>query len=162
MDSENKGSHSKGACSCGEVEFTLLQAPMFIHCCHCTWCQKETGSAFALNALIETSSINLDGGKLTRITVPTNSGKGQIIVRCSKCLSALWSHYGAAEEKVAFLRVGTLNNSREIQPDIHIYTSSKVNWLKLGYDTPVVEEYYRRSQYWPESSINRYKSAVQA
>jgi len=161
MINENSGNFAKGTCGCGDIEFTVLRPPMFVHCCHCTWCQKETGSAFAVNALIETKNVKLEKGKISNKRVASNSGKGQIIVRCSTCYSPIWSHYGAAEEKVAFVRVGALNNSRLVRPDIHIYTSSKVNWLNFDGDVPVVEEYYRRSEYWPEESIQRYKNAVQ-
>lgn len=133
---------------------------MFVHCCHCSWCQKETGSAFVINALVETGAIELVQGEIESTEMPSNSGAGQQIIRCSACNTALWSHYGAAREKVAFVRVGTLSDPVACPPDIHIYTSTKLPWVILDNRVPVVEEYYRRSQYWPDSSIHRYKSAI--
>jgi len=162
MDKDKHDFPALGKCSCGEVEYSLLVKPMFVHCCHCTWCQKETGSAFALNALVENSNVIINKGSVNKIKTPSNSGSGQTIVRCANCHSALWSHYGAAEEKVAFVRVGTLINPGICKPDIHIYTTTKLDWMQLGEGTPVVEEYYRRSEYWPDSSIARYKNALQS
>lgn len=151
-----------GACACGHVNYKLHARPMFIHCCHCHWCQRETGSAFALNALIESSKIAVVKGEVKSIMMPTDSGVGQAILRCRKCESALWSHYGAAKEKVSFVRVGTLENAVSIEPDIHIYTASKQSWVNLSGPIPAVEGYYRRSEYWPDESIERYKLATKA
>ena len=150
-----------GRCTCGEVDYALSANPMFVHCCHCSWCQRETGSAFAINALIEANEVQVLKGNPELIQVPSNSGLGQLISRCPTCLTALWSHYGAAKNKVCFVRVGTLNNPNACPPDIHIFTSSKQHWLQLGSAVPVMDEYYQRSKYWPAESIARYKRAVQ-
>lgn len=149
----------KGGCSCGESEYELERMPMYVHCCHCTWCQKETGSAFAVNALIESSYVSLLKGEVNEIELPTNSGSGQKVVRCSRCQEALWSYYGAAKDKVSFIRVGTLDQPDLCPPDIHIYTSSKQKWVALKEGDTAVEEFYRRSEYWPADAIARYKSA---
>jgi hypothetical protein len=153
---------ASGRCACGDIHYNLNAAPMFVHCCHCSWCQRETGSAFALNALIEIEHLEVTRGVVARVETPSNSGTGQVIVRCPKCEVALWSHYSAAKEKVAFVRVGTLGNPNVCPPDIHIFTSSKQSWVELNPGTPKLEEYYRRSEYWPEQSLVRHKSATQA
>lgn len=157
-DNHNNG----GRCTCGAIAYALTAAPMFVHCCHCSWCQRETGSAFAINALIEAEHIQLIKGQPEIITVPSNSGKGQQICRCPVCKTALWSHYGAAKEKVSFVRVGTLNHPDACPPDIHIFTSTKQKWLQLSNAVPVMEQYYQRSKYWPEQSIVRYKRVTGA
>lgn len=149
-----------GRCTCGEVEYELTAAPMFVHCCHCSWCQRETGSAFAINALIETENVVVRRGCTETITVPSNSGMGQNICRCPSCKTALWSQYGAAKDNVCFVRVGTLNNPNACPPDIHIFTSTKQKWLQLDDSVPVMTEYYQRSKYWPEQSVVRYKRAI--
>lgn len=158
----NESVSYKGRCTCGEIEYELTSAPMFVHCCHCTWCQRETGSAFAINALIEADELRLIRGCPEKIEVPSNSGIGQVISRCPSCKTALWSNYGAAKEAVCFVRVGTLNNPDACPPNIHIFTSSKQKWVGLNNAVPVMEEYYQRSKYWPELSIQRYKRAIQA
>lgn len=151
-----------GGCSCGSVKYRLARAPMFVHCCHCSWCQRESGSAFAVNALIESFFVELLQGAVDTIEMPSNSGAGQKIVRCARCKSALWSHYGAAKDKVAFVRVGTLDNPDLCPPDIHIYTSTKQGWVALTDQAPITEEYYRRSSYWPEESLLRYRTVTES
>lgn len=152
--------HASGQCTCGQAHYEITQNPMFVHCCHCSWCQRETGAAFAVNALIESVCVNLSHGEIEEVQTPTNRGTGQLIVRCPSCKVALWSHYGAAKSAVAFVRVGTLNNSALCPPDIHIFTSTKLPWVVLDSDIPQMEEYYRRSLYWSEESVARYKKAI--
>jgi len=149
----------EGRCNCGEVRYRLLRAPMFVHCCHCSWCQRETGSAFVLNAMIETDSLELLAGTPGRSTRPSASGIGQAVMRCPACEVALWSHFGG-RDAIAFVRVGTLEQSGACPPDIHIFTSTKVPWVQLPADVPAVEEFYRRSEYWPAPAYRRYQDAV--
>ena len=148
-----------GGCACGGVHYALTATPMYVHCCHCRWCQRETGSAFAINALVETDCIKVLDGAPTPIKTPSESGGGQTIVRCPQCHVALWSHYPGIGESIAFLRAPTLDNPDAITPDIHIFTASKQPWVTLGDNIPIMNEYYRRSEYWPAASIDRLKVA---
>ena len=145
----------EGGCTCGEVRYRLTRSPMIVHCCHCRWCQRETGTAFALNAMIETDCVTLLSGKPEQVDTPSNSGKGQKIVRCPSCHIAVWSHYAGAGDVLSFVRVGTLDNPDALPPDIHIYTASKQPWVILPPDTPAFEEYYRRSEQLPEACLER-------
>lgn len=154
--SETQGAH-QGGCACGRIRYELGAKPLFVHCCHCRWCQRETGAAFAINAMVETEYVQVEGDRPNEIETPSESGRGQIIVRCPDCQVALWSHYAGIGPKVAFLRVGTLDDPDKIPPDIHIYTDSKQPWLTLARDVPVVKEYYARKDYWPEESLARLK-----
>ena len=149
-------SNLEGRCTCGQVRYRLGSAPMYVHCCHCTWCQRETGSAFAVNALIETDRIELLQGEPETVEVPSASGKGQKIVRCPECRVALWSHYAGAGELLGFVRAGTLDHPERISPDIHIFTSTKQPWVNLPGDVPAVPVYYDARKYWPEESQRRY------
>jgi hypothetical protein len=145
----------EGGCACRAVRYRMLTAPMFVHCCHCTWCQRETGASFALNALIEADRVVLLQGGVEAIDTPSNSGRGQRISRCPKCRIALWSNYAGAGEAIRFVRVGTLDQAFALAPDIHIFTSSKQPWIVLAPGTPAVPEYYDSRQYWPPESIAR-------
>lgn len=145
----------EGGCTCGNVRYRLESGPLFVHCCHCRWCQRETGSAFAINALIESDRVSLLSADVDHVRVPSESGKGQDIVRCASCHVALYSHYAGLGDAVAFVRVGTLDDPDALPPDIHIYTASKQPWVRLPDDIPAVPEYYRRSLYWPAGSIER-------
>lgn len=96
-------------------------------------------------------------GHVDRVATPSNSGKGQQIVRCNVCRVALWSHYAGAGPVLSFVRVGTLEDPDSLPPDIHIFTSSKQSWVVLHGDIPAVPGYYDRNQYWPLASLERRK-----
>jgi hypothetical protein len=151
--------HMQGGCTCRSIRYRMTAPPMFVHCCHCRWCQRETGSAFVINALIEVDHIELLSGKVEVIDTPSESGKGQKIHRCPDCKIALWSNYAGAGESILFVRVGTLDDPDRVPPDIHIFTSSKQPWLTLPAAVPAVPEFYRFKDYWPPESIERYKAA---
>jgi hypothetical protein len=145
----------EGGCACREVRYRMTSKPMFVHCCHCRWCQRETGTSFALNAMIEADRVVLMKGAVEVVDTPSNSGKGQKISRCPRCQIALWSNYSGAGDAVRFVRVGTLDDPDRLPPDIHIFTSSKQPWVVLPPGMPAVEEYYERTVYWPEESLDR-------
>ena len=144
-----------GGCTCRAVRYRLASAPLFVHCCHCRWCQRESGASFALNAMIESDRVVLLDGTPEVVLTPSNSGKGQKIARCPQCRIALWSNYGGAGDVVRFVRVGTLDKPDRLPPDIHIFTASKQPWVVLPPGIPAVEEYYDRTQYWPPESLER-------
>ncbi len=152
----------EGGCACCTVRYRLTTPPLFVHCCHCRWCQRETGSAFAINALVESDRIEILSGRPEIIDTPSESGKGQKIHRCPICRVALWSNYAGAGDRIHFLRVGTLDNPDRVPPDIHIYTSSKQPWVIIPDGVPSVPEFYRYTDHWPEASIDRYRAAVHA
>lgn len=147
----------EGGCTCRAIRYRMTSRPLFVHCCHCRWCQRESGTAFALNALIEADRVLLLQGNPEFIDTPSASGKGQNIARCPDCRIALWSNYAGAGDLVNFIRVGTLDDPDRLPPDIHIYTTSKQPWVVLPSGTPAVAEYYRRSEYWPGDSLVRYR-----
>ncbi|MGD8440245.1 MAG: GFA family protein [Holophagae bacterium] len=145
----------EGRCTCGHVRYRLTSPPLFVHCCHCTWCQRETGSAFALNALIEADRVELLSGEVEVVDTPSASGKGQRISRCPICKVAVWSNYGGAGDLVRFIRVGTLIEPDRLPPDVHIFTSTKLPWVVLPEGAPVFDEYYRTNEQWPAESLER-------
>jgi hypothetical protein len=149
-----------GRCTCGEVRYRLKAKPLFVHCCHCRWCQRETGSAFVLNALIETDNVELVSGEPMVVDTPSESGKGQKISRCPKCHVALWSVYSGAGPKFRFVRVGTLENPDACPPEIHIFTESKQPWVVIPEGVPAMLQYYQRDQYWPEESLRRREAVI--
>ncbi|HUC18418.1 MAG TPA: GFA family protein [Acetobacteraceae bacterium] len=149
----------EGGCACGAVRYRLETTPMFVHCCHCRDCQRQTGSAFVLNALIETDQITLLAGDPEPISVPTDSGRPHRIFRCPDCQTALWSEYGG-RAALRFVRVGTLDEPAELLPDVHIYTRSKLPWVTLPADAPTFEAYYDSRQLWPTASLERRRAIL--
>lgn len=144
-----------GGCDCGHVRYRMLTAPLFVHCCHCRWCQRESGASFALNAMIESDRVSDLAGPPELVHTASESGLGQQIARCPRCRVALWSHYAGAGPSVKFVRVGTLDTPDALPPDIHIFTASKQPWVVLPLGTPAVPEYYNRERYWPATSLAR-------
>jgi hypothetical protein len=149
----------EGGCACAEVRYRLNSQPMFNHCCHCLDCQRQTGSAFVLNALIETDRIEILKGAPTPTTVPTDSGRPHDIWRCPTCLTALWSDYGR-RPALRFVRMGTLDDPSALSPDVHIFTRSKQPWVGLPADVPAFEIYYDMEKLWPAESLARRRAAV--
>jgi hypothetical protein len=145
----------EGGCDCRAVRYRMETAPLFVHCCHCRWCQRGSGASFALNAMIETARVTRLAGAPERVHTPSASGKGQEIARCPSCRIALWSHYAGAGARVAFVRVGTLDDPDALPPDIHIFTASKQPWVILPPGAPAVPEYYDRKRHWPAESLAR-------
>jgi len=149
----------EGGCTCRQVRYRMTSRPMFVHCCHCSWCQRETGSAFAVNAMIEADRVELLAGQPEMINTPSASGKGQKIWRCPNCRVAVWSNYSGSGEKVHFVRVGSLDEPTKLPPDIHIFTSTKQPWVALPDNgKPVVPEYYSPKELWPKESQDRFRA----
>lgn len=137
-------------------------APLFVHCCHCRWCQRESGASFALNAMIESERLISLGAEPDVVHTPSESGQGQRIARCPKCRGAVWSNYAGAGPVIRFVRVGTLDNPDLLPPDVHIFTASKQPWVFFQPGVPVVLEYYEREKLWPPDSLARWNELLPA
>jgi hypothetical protein len=151
---------AEGGCDCAVVRYRMETAPLFVHCCHCRWCQRETGASFALNAMIEADRVAELGQPPDLVTTPSQSGYGQRIARCPTCRVAVWSHYAGAGPAIKFVRVGTLDDPDRLPPDIHIFTASKQPWVVVPEGTPAVPEYYDRGERWPAASLARWSAIV--
>jgi len=148
----------EGGCACGAVRYRLASDPLFVHCCHCLNCQRQTGSAFVINLLIEADRVELLAGDPQPVDAPRDDGSAQRIYRCPTCQVAVFSEYGRPE--VLFVRGGTLDDPRGVEPDVHIYTRSKVGWLTLPEDVPAFEVYYDTKAQWPAASLERLKAVL--
>jgi hypothetical protein len=151
----------EGHCACNAVRYRMTSTPLFVNCCHCRWCQRETGTAFALNAMIEADRVELVAGEPEIVATPSNSGRGQKITRCPRCRIAVWSNYSGAGDLVRFVRVGTLVDPDRFPPGVHIFTASKQPWVVLPAGTPAFEEYYDREKLWPPESLERRRAYTQ-
>lgn len=150
----------EGGCTCRAVRYRMTTKPLFVHCCHCRWCQRETGTAFALNAMIESDRVEILQGEVVVVDTPSNSGKGQRIARCPRCQIALWSNYAGLGDAARFVRVGTLDEPDRLPPDVHIFTASKQPWVVLPSGTPAAAEYYKAADLWPKESLERRKALL--
>jgi hypothetical protein len=152
----------EGGCACRAVRYRMTTGPMFVNCCHCTWCQRESGAAFAINAPIEAERVELLQGEVEVIDTPSASGKGQKITRCAKCHVALWSNYAGAGDALRFVRVGTLDHPGLVPPEVHIFTSTKQPWVVLPPGAPAFPGYYKAAEQWPAESLERRAAAMAA
>jgi hypothetical protein len=143
----------EGGCSCGSVRYRLTSDPLFTHCCHCLNCQRQTGSAFVINLLIEADRVELLAGDPQPVDVPRDDGSHQRIYRCPACQVAVFSEYGRPD--VRFVRGGTLDQPSSVTPDVHIYTKSKLGWITLPESAPAFEVYYDTRALWPAASLER-------
>jgi hypothetical protein len=153
---------AEGGCTCRAVRYRLIREPMIVHCCHCRWCQRETGSAFALNALVESANLMVLAGEPELVPTPSNSGKGQRIARCPKCHVALWSHYSGLGDVMSFVRVGTLDEPDRAPPAVHIYTESKQPWVAIPAGAPAFSQYYKSGEVWSQESLARRQALLAA
>ena len=156
MNLDSKNFPLEGGCDCGKVRYRLETKPLFVHCCHCRWCQRESGSAFALNAMIESDRVtSLGQVEPHKVEVPSESGEGQTIYRCPHCQVAVWSNYGDPDDLTRLVRVGTLDKPDLCPPSIQIYIESKQPWVTLSKDIPALEKTYKSVDYWPADSLER-------
>ena len=148
-----------GGCACGALRYRMHSRPMFVHCCHCKDCQRQTGTAFVLNALIEADRVELLSGDPKPVEMPTDSGRPHTVFRCPGCGTAVWSHYGGLS-KLRFVRVGTLDDPTALPPDVHIYTRSKLPWITLPQGVPEFDAYYSSREVWPADALERRKAVM--
>lgn len=149
-----------GGCTCRRVRYRMTSNPLIVHCCHCRWCQRETGSAFVINAMIEAVRVEDLAGEVEIVDTPSHSGNGQRISRCPICHVAVWSNYSS--DAIHCIRVGTLDEPDRLPPDIHIFTASRQPWVVLPPDIPAFEEYYETSDMWPADSLARRAAVIPA
>jgi hypothetical protein len=148
----------EGGCACGSVRYRLTSDPLFTHCCHCLNCQRQTGSAFVINLLIEADRVELLADPPRQVDVPRDDGSKHRIFRCPTCQVAVFSEYGRPE--VRFVRGGTLDEPSGVRPDVHIYTKSKLSWFTLPDSVPAFEIYYDRKDLWPAASLERLEAVL--
>ncbi|MFT4826504.1 MAG: hypothetical protein ACI9GB_003109 [Halioglobus sp.] len=144
-----------GGCDCENIRYRLESKPLIVHCCHCRWCQRETGASFALNAVIEANRVTTLAGEPEIFNTPSDSGDGQLIARCPQCRIALWSNYSGFGPAFHFIRVGSLDEPDHLPPDIHIFTETKQPWVMLSPDTHAVPVFYSLDEIWSSDSLER-------
>lgn len=149
----------EGGCTCGHVRYKMEASPLIVHCCHCSWCQRQTGTAFAVNALIEADRVEITHGEVENTTLESPGGSGQKFARCPQCKVTVWSEYlvmtSGITDLIYFIRVGTLDTPDSLPPDVHIYTSTKQPWVLLPPEIQAVEEYYDTEETWSRDSLKR-------
>jgi hypothetical protein len=157
-EDETHATALEGGCACGAIRYRLASEPLFTHCCHCLNCQRQTGSAFVVNLLIEADRFELAAGEPEPVDVPRDDGSKQRVYRCPTCRVAVYSEYGGPA--IAFVRGGTLDGGARVEPDVHIYTRSKAPWVVLPEGAQAFDAYYDTKSLWPPESLERLAAAL--
>jgi hypothetical protein len=144
---------SNGGCACGAFRYRITSAPLVVHCCHCLNCQRQTGSAFVINLLVEADRVEVLAGDPEPVDAPRDDGSVQRIYRCPECWVAVFSEYGWPE--IRFVRGGTLDEPAAVSPDVHIFTRSKLPWVALPQGVPAFDVYYDSRTVWSPESLAR-------
>jgi hypothetical protein len=150
---EPPNSTREGGCACGAVRYRLSGDPLFVNCCHCVLCQRHTGSAFALNLVIEADRLEILAGEPQPVDVETGDGRVKTRFRCPSCQVAVFTR--SAHAGLRFVHAGTLDDPSAIQPGAHIFTRSKLPWIVLEGSTPAFVAAYERESVWPAASLAR-------
>ena len=161
MDNQN-AFPAEGGCDCRSIRYRMETKPLVVHCCHCRWCQRESGASFALNAMIEADRVTNLGTSPEIVDTPSASGLGQKIARCPTCKVAVWSHYAGAGTLAKFVRVGTLDNPDLLPPDVHIFAASKQPWVVVPQGAVVFDEFYEREHVWTAENLARSEAMLVA
>ena len=141
-----------GKCSCGAVNYSILDEPIFTHACHCRLCQRYTASAFVVHSPIEMSNFSLDQGDLVTTPGPSGSSGGYFIKRCKNCSDQIYSHF-FGNSKVAVLKTTTLDEANRFPPQAHIYVKNKLSWIELGNRIPQFGEFYDFEKIYSPASL---------
>lgn len=154
-----------GGCACGAVRYRLTAEPLIVHACHCKSCQRQSGSWYAVNALIESTNVEWLQGAIADWDLPTPTGAGQTVTRCVECGVALWSQYhkfSRGMDVVRFVRVGTLDNPGCLSPDVDIHCVERTVRVTDAEDRPRYEEFYLLKEVWSAASLARLRAAFAA
>jgi hypothetical protein len=146
-----------GGCGCGAVRYQLSGPPLFTHVCHCSECQRRTGSAFGLTMMIQRTQLEIIQGELKGISVNTDSGTLKTSYFCPACGVHIWNERDRDSSIYAF-RPGTLDNASGIVVGAHVWTCSKQAWVKLDPAIPAFKKMYDRGEVWPPTSLDRVRN----
>lgn len=149
-NSMNKCSRFSGGCGCGEVRYGLRNPPLFVHACHCLYCQKASGSAFRITTIVLESDVVINQGDVSFRKISTQ--RTEFI--CKSCGDVIY-RTATNHPETALLNSRTLDDLRMLEIGAHIWTVDKHAWLKLPADVPQFEERYDRNEVWPRESLER-------
>jgi hypothetical protein len=150
-----------GGCGCGALRYQVQGEPIFVNNCYCRQCQRQTGSTSVVNAFYEAERLSVVSGETRRDVFKAGSGGDHQVIRCAQCGTAMWSHYPRLGELGLGLRVGTLDEPNDFQPDAAIFTEEAMEWVTLPNGIPHFPRAYDPSQLLPEERFSRLRTLIQ-
>lgn len=124
----------RGACQCRAVRYEISQEPLTIYACHCTDCQRQSGSAFSLSMIVPREAVTIVAGQPKEWIRRTESGRLVSCLLCGDCGSRLY-HNPKTNEAITIVKSGTLDESRGLDPVGHIWTRSAQSWFPIPTDS---------------------------
>ncbi|MEP4377700.1 MAG: GFA family protein [Alphaproteobacteria bacterium] len=125
----NDTAKQTGGCQCGHIRYVLTESPKQLIACHCTDCQRQSGSAFGLSLQVPTAGFQLTAGALKTISLKAPSGRKKLCAFCPECGSRIYNQ--PEKPGVIALKPGTLDNTQDLQPERHLWVSSKQRWVDI-------------------------------
>jgi hypothetical protein len=141
-----------GSCQCGQIRYAVEGEPLMTYACHCSDCQKRTGSAFSLGAIYPVAAISLEGELATWERV-SDDGLTNTRYSCKACGNIIYG-IGEATPDLLKLQPGTLDDTSNVGPDAHIWTRSAQAWFQLPADSLAYETQ-------PEQLIDVYTAVME-
>ena len=126
----------QGGCLCGQVRYELSGEPLAVVICHCKNCQKQSGSTFSINIIGQSEQIEIQGN-LSTYADTNDSGDPVNRNFCENCGSPIFSEILSQGNLIA-LKVGTLDDTSDIEPQTQFWCISKQNWLSLDTKMPAL------------------------
>lgn len=119
-----------GRCFCGAVQYRINEEPLTVYACHCTDCQKRSGSAFGLSMWVNRAAIEVTQGEAVLQIASGHDDRLRHARLCLQCHTRLWS---APEDRpeLAVVRPGTLDDTSWLEPVAHLWTRSAQPWVKI-------------------------------
>lgn len=120
----------EGSCLCGSVTYTCDGEPVLTAICHCTDCQKQTGSAFSIILGVRRDELHVSGDSLASVT--TIGSDTQLPASrqfCSKCGSPIMS-LSETTPDLALIKAGTLHDRSWLDPKIEVWCNSAQPWVR--------------------------------
>jgi len=128
-----------GRCQCGALRYTVREAPYVIYACHCTNCQKQTGSAFVLSAAIPEPSFSFTTGEPARFTWTSDAGNERFGLFCGACGTRI-ANGQTPSIGIYSLRAGTLDDTSWVRPAGHIWMRSAQPWFRSDADDVLCDQ----------------------
>ena len=120
----------EGGCLCGKVHYSGEAEPIFVGVCHCTSCQKASGTAFNTVVAVPKAAVSVSG-PVSTYQGRGDTGKATYRRFCPECASPIAIEAEVMAD-VVMIPVGTLDDTSAIKPAMQIYCDSAQPWVQLG------------------------------
>ena len=119
-----------GGCLCGAVRYTVSIPVTELRACHCTHCQKTSGAAGTVNAIVPSEAFRITQGKPRRYDAKADSGRTLYRFFCGDCGSPIYSQRATAPERVV-VRAGSFDEPGDMKITANIWTKSARPWAYI-------------------------------